>query len=143
MSVKQISAFVENKPGQLEKFTEVLNRNSIDMRALSLAETEDFGIVRVIVSDSYEAACVLRDEGYVFSVTPVLAVELPDTPGGLYKVLTVLHSANINIEYTYAFITRKQNVACMIFRVTDNEAAAEVLNKNNIHLLTQEDLDEM
>ncbi len=141
MAVKQISAFVENKPGQLAKFTEVLNNHGIDMRALSLAETEDFGIVRVITDDSYKTACVLKDEGYIFSITPVLAVEIPDTPGGLYKVLTVLQEQGINVEYTYAFTARKQDVAYMIFRVTDNDAASDVLKKNGISLLEFDDID--
>ena len=141
MAVKQISAFVENKPGQLAKFTEVLNNHGIDMRALSLAETEDFGIVRIITDDSYKTACVLKDEGYIFSITPVLAVEIPDTPGGLYKVLSVLKEQGINVEYTYAFTARKQDVAYMIFRVTDNDAAAEILRKNGISLLELNDID--
>ena len=143
MTVKQISAFVENKPGALEMFTEVLNRNQIDMRALSLAETESFGIVRVIVNDSYKAACVLRDEGYVFSITPVLAVELPDTPGALYKILRTLHEAQINVEYIYAFTARKKNAATMIFRVADNEKAIEALSSRDIRLLSQEELEAM
>lgn len=141
MSVKQISAFVENKPGQLARFTDVLTQHGIDMRALSLAETEDFGIVRIITDDSYKTACVLKDEGYIFSITPVIAVEIPDIPGGLNKVLHLLNDKGINIEYTYAFTARKQDVAYMIFRVTDNEAAAEILAKNGISMLNLEDMD--
>lgn len=141
MAVKQISAFVENKPGQLAKFTDVLTKHGIDMRALSLAETEDFGIVRIITDDSYKTACVLKDEGYIFSITPVIAVEIPDTPGGLNKVLHLLNDQGINVDYTYAFTARKQDVAYMIFRVTDNDAAAEVLSDNGIRLLTLEDID--
>lgn len=141
MAVKQISAFVENKPGQLAKFTDVLTKHGIDMRALSLAETEDFGIVRIITDDSYKTACVLKDEGYIFSITPVIAVEIPDVPGGFNKVLHLLNDKGINIEYTYAFTARKQDVAYMIFRVTDNDAAAEILTDNGIRLLTLEDID--
>ena len=141
MSVKQISAFVENKPGQLAKFTEILNNHGIDMRALSLAETEDFGIVRIITDDSYKTATVLKDEGYIFSITSVLAVEIPDTPGGLYKVLDVLKEKDINVDYMYAFTARKQDVAYMIFRVADNDAATEVLKQNGIHLLEPDDMD--
>ncbi len=141
MAVKQISAFVENKPGQLAKFTEILNNHGVDMRALSLAETEDFGIVRIITDDSYKTACVLKDEGYIFSITPVLAVEIPDSPGGLYKVLSVLQQKDINVEYTYAFTARKQDVAYMIFRVTDNDAASAVLKANGINILELEDME--
>lgn len=140
MSVKQISAFVENRPGQLAKFTEVLNNHGIDMRALSLAETEDFGIVRIITDDSYKTACVLKEEGYIFSITDVIAVEIPDTPGGLYKVLSVLTAEEINVDYMYAFTARKQDAAYMIFRVTDNERAATVLKSNGIHMLDQEEM---
>ena len=141
MSVKQISAFVENKPGQLAKFTDVLTQHGIDMRALSLAETEDFGIVRVITDDSYKTACVLKEAGYIFSITPVIAVEIPDTPGGLNKVLHLLNDKGVNIEYTYAFTARKQNTAYMIFRVTGNEAAAEILKDNGICMFDLEDID--
>ncbi len=140
MSVKQISAFVENRPGQLAKFTEVLNNHGIDMRALSLAETEDFGIVRVITDDSYKTACVLKEEGYIFSITDVIAVEIPDTPGGLYKVLSVLMAEGINVDYMYAFTARKQDAAYMIFRVTDNEKATDVLHANGIQMLDQEEM---
>ncbi len=141
MSVKQISAFVENKPGQLAKFTDVLTQHGIDMRALSLAETEDFGIVRVITDDSYKTACVLKEAGYIFSITPVIAVEIPDIPGGLNKVLHLLNDKGVNIEYTYAFTARKQDTAYMIFRVTDNEAAAEILKDNGICMFDLEDID--
>ena len=141
MSVKQISAFVENKPGQLAKFTDVLTQHGVDMRALSLAETEDFGIVRIITDDSYKTACVLKDAGYIFSITPVIAVAIPDTPGGLNKVLHLLDEKNINVEYTYAFTARKQDTAYMIFRVTDNEAATAVLKENGISMLDLDDID--
>ncbi|HBL41177.1 MAG TPA: acetolactate synthase [Ruminococcaceae bacterium] len=143
MTVNQISAFVENTPGSLERFTEVLNRNQIDMRALSVAETETFGVVRVIVNDSYKAACVLKEENYILSVTAVLAVELPDTPGGLYQILRTLREADINVEYMYAFTARRKDVAYMIFRVTDNEKAIEALNSRGIRLLTQNELEAM
>lgn len=141
MSIKQISAFVENKPGQLAKFTAILNEHGVDMRALSLAETEDFGIVRVITDDSYKTACVLKDEGYIFSITQVIAVEIPDTPGGLFKVLDILKEKDINVDYMYAFTARKQDVAYMIFRVADNDAATEVLKKNGIRMLEPDDID--
>ena len=140
MTVKQISVFLENKPGQLAKFTEVLNAHGIDMQALSVADAKDFGIVRLIADDSYKTACVLKDENYVFSITPVLAVEMPDKPGGLNRILDILMKNDINLEYTYAFISRKQNVAYMIFRVEDNEKASKVLDENGIRLISQEEL---
>ncbi|EJW90695.1 amino acid-binding ACT domain-containing protein, partial [gut metagenome] len=101
MTVKQISVFLENKPGKLADFTDVLFKNGIDMRALSLAEAEDFGIVRMIVDDIYHASTVLREEGYVFSITKVLAVAIPDEPGGLSRVIRVLGENQVNVEYMY------------------------------------------
>lgn len=140
MTVKQISVFVENKPGQLSEFTKLLEKNNIDLRALSIADTEDFGILRVIVDDSYKTVCMLKEEGYVCSVTPVLAVEIPDRPGSLVGVLDALADGGVNLEYTYAFLARKKNSAYMIFRVTDNERAAEVLKQKGIKPICQDEL---
>ena len=133
MSMKQLSVFVENKPGAMCAMTAVLAEQGIDMRALSLAETKDFGIVRLIVNDVYNASTVLRDAGYVHSVTPVLGVEIPDTPGGLNKVLSILAENNVNVEYMYASLGAKQEEhAYMIFRVEDVVVASAVLEKNGI-----------
>ena len=140
MTVKQISVFVENKPGRLAELTDVLSKNGIDLRALSIAETEDFGIVRMIVDDSYKTACILKEAQYVFSITRVLAVELPDEPGGLSKVLDILGKHQINLEYAYAFITRTKDLAYMIFRVEDNEKAIAVLTQHQIKLVCQDAL---
>ena len=140
MTVKQISVFVENKPGQLSEFTKLLEKHNIDLRALSIADTEDFGILRVIVDDSYKTVCMLKEEGYVCSVTPVLAVEIPDRPGSLVKVLDALADGGVNLEYTYAFLARKKNSAYMIFRVADNARAVEVLNQQGIKPICQDEL---
>ncbi len=140
MTVKQISVFVENKPGRLAEFTNVLRNNNIDMRALSIAETPDFGILRVIVNDPFETACVLKDAGYIASITPVLAARVADEPGSLFKILDILAEANINLEYTYAFLTREKDSAYIIFRVEDNDRAVEVLSKNGVTLITQDKL---
>ncbi len=140
MTVKQISVFLENKPGKLADFTDVLSKNEIDMRALSLAEAEDFGIVRIIVDDIYNASTVLKDAGYVFSITKVLAVAIPDEPGGLSKVIRTLGDNDVNVEYMYAFTTKKEGVAYMIFRVQDNKKAVEVLQKNGIRPVCQDEL---
>ncbi len=104
MSVKQISIFLENKPGFLAEVTKVLGQNNIDMRAFSLAESNDFGIARIIVDDVYKTTTVLKDAGYINSVIDVLAVPLPDVPGGLSQVLKVLGDAQVNVEYMYAFL---------------------------------------
>lgn len=143
MTVKQISVFLENKPGQLRAFTEVLAKRGIDMRALSLADTRDFGIARLIVDDWNKADQVLREEGYVFSTTPVLAVAIPDEPGGLNRVLAILGDNGVNVEYTYAFITRKLDEAYMIFRVEDNDKAVALLTEAKVELLDQGDLSQL
>ena len=142
MSIKQISVFVENKPGAMSAMTAVLAENNIDMRALSLAETADFGIVRIIVDNIYSATTVLKDAGYIHSVTDVLGVAIPNVPGGVNKVLNVLEDAGINIEYMYAFLGKKEkNHAYMIFRVQDDAAATKALMGNNIRSLNQNDIE--
>ena len=143
MTVKQLSVFVENKPGQLAEFTKLLNQHQIDMRALSIAETQDFGILRLIVDDSYKTACLLKEAGYVFSITPVLAVEIPDEPGSLMRVLQILGENDINLEYTYAFISRRKDRAYMIFRVTDNDKAIKALGQNGITPICQDEFAEL
>lgn len=144
MSIKQISVFLENKPGALYAMTGVLAQNNIDMRALSLAETKDFGIVRIIVDNVYQATTVLKDAGYVHSVTPVLGVAIPDTPGGLNKVLQVLTDAQVNVEYMYAFLGGKDTEhAYMIFRVADNAAAASALAARGVQVVEQEEIDKL
>lgn len=140
MTVKQISVFLENRPGKIAEFTELLSENGIDMRALSLAEAEDFGIVRMIVDQVYNTSTVLKDAGYVFSITNVVAVAIPDEPGGLNKVIHVLGKNEVNVDYMYAFTARKAGVANMIFRVTDNQKAIDVLMANNIKPISQDDL---
>ena len=141
MAIKQISVFLENKPGTLLKMTGVLAENKIDMRALSLAETKDFGIVRLIVDDVYTASTVLKDRNFISILTDVVGVLIPDEPGGLDKVLRVLAGANINVEYMYAFLGgRNLNRACMIFRVGDSRAAESALGAKGIKLLSQEEI---
>ena len=143
MTVKQISAFLENKPGALAAFAKILQSSGIDLRALSLAETEDFGIVRVIVDDAYKTVQILKEEGYVCSVTPVLAVVFEDKPGALVNVLNLLGDNGINLEYSYAFLAKRANSACMIFRVADNDAAIKVLTANGLKPICQDDLESM
>lgn len=140
MTIKQISVFLENKPNAMAKFVEVLSNNSIDMRALSLAEASDFGIVRVIVDDVYNAMQVLKGEGYICSATKVLAVAIPNHPGGLTQVIQCLGNSGINVEYMYAFTTSQKDLAYMIFRVADNEKAIQILTKNDVKLICQDDL---
>lgn len=143
MTVKQISVFLENRPGTMAELTKILSDSQVDMRALSLAETSDFGIARIITDDVYNATQVLKEAGYVCSITKVLAVEIPDRPGELAKVIRYLGDSGINVEYMYAFITRKKDLAYMIFRVEDNEKAIQVLTKNSVKLICQDALDQL
>ena len=144
MSIKQISVFLENRPGTLYNMTGVLAQNDIDMRALSLAETSEFGIVRLIVDDVYKAATVLKDAGFVHSITPVLGVVIPDEPGGLNRVLFELTDARVNVEYMYAFLGGKNvDHAYMIFRVQDEKLAAAALTAKGIRLVDQEEIAEL
>lgn len=144
MSIKQISVFLENKPGSLYAMTGVLAQNRIDMRAFSLAETSDFGIARIIVDDVYKTTTVLKDAGFVNSVTPVLGVAIPDVPGGLCKVLQILTDAKVNVEYMYAFLGGKDvDHAYMIFRVEDNAAASAALAARGVKVVEQEEIDKL
>ena len=144
MSMKQISVFVENKPGALYPLTAVLAQGQIAMRALSLAETKDFGIVRLIVNDLYKATTLLKDAGYVHSLTPVVGVAIPDVPGGLNRVLQVLTDAKANVEYMYAFLGGKDvDHAYMIFRVADDKAAETALAGRGIQVLDQEQVERL
>ena len=144
MSMKQISVFVENKPGALYALTAVLAQGQIDMRALSLAETKDFGIVRLIVNDLYKTTTLLKDAGYVHSLTPVVGVAIPDVPGGLNRVLQVLTDAKVNVEYMYAFLGGKDvDHAYVIFRVADDKAAETALASRGIQVLDQEQVERL
>ena len=140
MSVKQISVFLENRPGALLGLTRVLAEKNIDMRAFSLAETSEFGIARIIVNDIDATAAVLSAEGFVHSITPVVAVAISNTPGALNQALTALSGAGVNVEYMYAFIGGRRDSAYMIFRVADDEKASEVLRAAGIQLAEQEEI---
>ena len=141
MSIKQISVFLENKPGTLKKMTGVLAAKKVDMRALSLAETKDFGIARIIVDDVFEAVNILKDADFVAKLTSVLAVKIPDFPGGLDQLLSIFSEAEVNIEYMYAFLGGSDvKSAYMIFRVADTKGAEARLTKKGLRVLTQEDI---
>ncbi len=143
MSVKQISVFLENKPGQLNQMTNVLSAHDIDLKALALAETTDFGIARFIVSDVLETVSVLNQEGYISRLTPVVAVEIPDEPGALNRVLQVFTDNSINLEYMYAILSGEGHKAYMIFKVHDDKKAAAALTTAGIQVLDQEELSEL
>ena len=127
MSVKQISVFLENRPGTLKNMTSVLAENKINIRALSLADTKDFGIVRMLVDDVFEATNVLENAGFITRLNSVLVFAISDEAGGLDALLAKFEAAKINIEYMYAFAGKKN--AYMIFRVNDTKNAEAALRK--------------
>lgn len=135
MSVKQISVFIENKTGKLAEVTRYIADNNVNLKALSVADTHDFGILRIICEDHDSALNVLKDGGYVTAETEVLAVEIPDRPGALAEILEILVKADIAVEYTYAFLSVKNiGHAYMIFRVDDNAAASAVLVESGFYV---------
>jgi len=141
MSIKQISIFLVNKPGTLKNMTGVLAANNIDMRAISLAETKEYGIARIVVDDVIHAVDILKDADFVTSVNSVIAVEIPDEPGALDKILDVFAAVNVNIEYMYSFIIgHESRSAGMIFRVNDTAAAETKLAAKGIQVLSLEDI---
>lgn len=135
MKVEQISIFLENKPGSLEHATRILKEANINIRTLSLAETSDFGILRLIVNDVEKANKVLNDNGFRVSKTAVVAVEVPDRPGGLHSIMEVLARESINVEYLYAFVEKSGENAVIIFRFDAPEKAIEVLMKNSFTVI--------
>jgi len=135
MKIHQLSLFLENQPGQLIEPCAILARAGIDIRTLTLADTQQFGILRLIVSDWQTGAKVLRDAGYVVNLTEVVAVEVPDRPGGLTELLAVLDGSGLNIEYMYAFTFGRADKAVLIFRFDDPDRAIELLKHSEINVL--------
>ena len=138
--IKQLSIFVENKAGRLAEITAELAKAGVDIRALSVADTTNFGILRLIVDKPDEAERILREAGLTVSLTGVIAVGSPDQPGGFAAAMRALADASIDIEYMYAFISRDEGRACVILRVENNEAACEVLHGAGIRLMNDEDI---
>jgi hypothetical protein len=130
MLIKQLSVFVENKQGRLSAILDILRANSIDIRALSVADTRDFGILRLIVDNPEKAYDELRKADCLVSLTSVIAVGIADHPGGLASAMDVLSSSGRSVEYMYAFISKTDNSASVILRVADNEKAIEALGKD-------------
>lgn len=140
MAIKQLTVFVENKQGTMVSITEILSKNNINIRALSIAETQDFGILRLIVNDEEAAKTILADAGYLIKITNVVGVKIGDAPGKLCEALKVLDESNINLEYLYAFMARTEKHAYVVLRVEDNAAAENVLEKAGFHLITDADI---
>ena len=140
MAIKQLTVFVENKQGELVEITEALSQNGIDIRALSVAETQDFGMLRLIVNDAETAKDVLAEAGYVAKLNDVVGVKIGDAPGKLSVALKVLDERKINMDYLYAFMARTEKHAYVVIRVADNDAAEEALEAAGYHLITQADI---
>jgi hypothetical protein len=136
VKVKQISVFLENKCGRLAQVTKILAESGVNIRALSLADTADFGILRIIVNDLEGASKVLKTAGYTLAETEVVAIEVPDRPGGLASVLEPLWKADLDVEYMYAFVQSSGENAIMIFRFEEPEKAIAVLNESKVRVLS-------
>lgn len=140
MSLKQLTVFVENKQGTLVDITDTLAKHNVNIRALSIADTQDFGILRLIVNDNETALKTLADEGYLIKTTEVVGVKIGDAPGKLSTALNVLDENDINMEYLYAFMSRTEKHAYVVLRVADNALAEAALEKAGFHLITDADV---
>ena len=140
MAIQQLTVFVENKQGTVVSITETLSKNNINLRALSIAETQDFGILRLIVNDNATAEKILKKEGYLMQITPVVGVKIGDEPGRLSEALKILDENKINMEYLYAFMARTEKDAYVVIRVEDNAAAENALTQKGFALVTEADV---
>ena len=140
MAIKQLTVFVENKQGALVTITDILSKHNINLRALSIAETQDFGILRLIVNDDAAAEKILTEKGYLIKITEVIGVKISDAPGKLSEALKILDENKINMEYLYAFMARTEKHAYVVIRVEDNNAAEAALTAANFKLITEADI---
>ena len=140
MFIKQISLFVENQPGKLVEATQILSDGGVDISALSLADTTDFGILRIIVDDPDKALSLLRERDYIVKQTDVIAAVMDDCPGGLTSVLRILAQAGVSVEYMYAFVGRREGHAVVVMRTDAPETAQTALAENHVSMLAPSDL---
>ena len=140
MSIHQISVFLENRAGQLAELTRLLADHGVDMRAISIAETADYGVVRIIADDSQKASAALLEHGAILSVTPVWAVEVPDQAGGLAGLLETLAANDISVEYMYSLFTHREGMAYMVLRVADEAAFTKAAQENGIRIMEAAEL---
>ncbi len=143
MAIKQLTVFVQNRKGTIVSVTDILAKNNINLRALSIAETEDFGILRLIVNDEKAAGKVLKEQGYLIKTVDVVGVKIGDEPGKLTGALDVLDKADINVEYLYAFMARTEKHAYVVLRVEDNSAAEKALADAGYKLITEADINKL
>jgi hypothetical protein len=140
MKLQQISVFLENRSGRLAEITGVLANSGVNIRALSLADTADFGILRLVVDRPEVGARVLKEQGFTIGLTEMVALELPDRPGGLWSILKTLEAASLNVEYMYAFVQKSAQNAVIIFRFDEPDTAIEVLRTAGVRVLSGEDV---
>jgi len=143
MAIKQLTVFVQNKKGTVVSVTDILSSNNINIRALSIAETQDFGILRLIVNDENAAETVLKENGYLIKVIDVVGVKIGDEPGKLTEALGVLDKADINVEYLYAFMLRTEKHAYVVLRVEDNAVAEAVLANAGFKMISEADVNKL
>ena len=143
MAIKQLSVFVENKEGKLREITDILAKAGIDIRALSIADTSEFGILLLIVRDPHKAKALLEKNGFVATINDVVGVEINDRPGGLAEIVRLFAERDINMEYMYAFLTRTENKAYLVVRVDDASEVENLLESEKIRILTPADIDNM
>ena len=140
MKISQVSIFLENKSGRLSEVTRLLAEQKINIRALALADTSDFGILRLIVNNPQKALSVLRGNGFTVAQTEVIAAEVKDKPGGLAEIVDILSKAKLNIEYMYAFVEKQKEKAIIVFKIENVDKAIKVLTKNKVRLLPAKDV---
>ena len=140
MNIHQISVFLENRTGQLAEIVKLLAENHVDIRALSIAETSDYGLARMIVDAAHKASSVLLQHGDILSMTPVWAVEVPDSPGGLADLLDLLAKEQIDVEYMYSLFTHKEGLAYMVMRVSNDPKFLGALGDRKIRIVSAEEL---
>ena len=140
MNIHQISVFLENRTGQLAEITKLLAEKGVDIRALSIAETADYGLARMIVDDAHKASAVLLEHGDILSMTPVWAVEVPDEPGGLARILNVLSREQVDVEYMYSLFTHREGMAYMVLRVSNEPKFLSAMGDREIRIVSAEEL---
>ena len=140
MNIHQITVFLENRTGQLAEITKLLADEHVDIRAISIAEASDYGLVRMIVDDSHKASAILLQHGDILSMTPVWAVEVPDRAGGLADLLTVLAENHVDVEYMYSLFTQKDGHAYMVMRISDEPKFLSTLGDRKIKIMTKDEL---
>ncbi len=140
MRITQISVFLENRQGRLYDVCSLLGNNNVNIRALTIAETESFGVLRIVVDKSDAAIKLLRENQFVANFTDVIAIEVPDKPGGLASILKVLAENEVNIEYMYGFVEKFSDKALLVMRFEDTDFAQQILSKHNVHVVAEKDI---